>query len=179
MGLLGEPPTIVGGPVKRAPAGLCGAWGIGLAVAPPGRELAGWRREYTDADGGIWSNPFLLSEVRVVGRAKIEPDDQRRLAEMVMGLDFESTAVVDSGAPPVRAGSVQFDVEFRVPARLRVNTDCDGPCLLVVAQSWAPGWQAWVDGRRVPVVRTNIAGLGVVAPEGRHSVELAYHPWSW
>ncbi len=29
MGVLGEPPTILGGPLQRAPAGLCGAWGVG------------------------------------------------------------------------------------------------------------------------------------------------------
>ena len=33
--------------------------------------------------------------------------------------------------------------------------------------------------RRHDLVRTNVAGLGVVAPAGRHAVELDYRPWRW
>jgi len=58
MGVLGEPATILGGPLKRGPAGLCGAWGVGLAVTPPGRDLHRWRKIYSDNDGAIWSNPL-------------------------------------------------------------------------------------------------------------------------
>ena len=51
--------------------------------------------------------------------------------------------------------------------------------LVVVAQPWAPGWRATVDGERAPLVRTNVAGLGVVTTAGRHSITFEYHPWSW
>jgi hypothetical protein len=179
MGVLGEPPAVLGGPIQRAPAGLCGAWGVGLAVVPPGRQLPGWQREYSDADGSIWSNALLLPEVRVVGEAITEPEDRARLSDLLDQLDFKRTALVDAGAAPIAAVSTTLEIGLRDSTRVETVTECDGPCLVVVAQPWAPGWQAWVDGRRVPVVRTNVAGLGLVAPEGRHSVELAYHPWNW
>jgi hypothetical protein len=179
MGVLGEPATILGGPLKRLPDGLCGAWGVGLAVAPPDRHLSGWRREYADRDGAIWSNPNLLAEVRVVGRVHEEPEDPLTLLEVVEVMDFESTALVSAGAPSVDADSVTLELWRRTPTVVEASVVCDGPCLVVVAQPWAPGWRATVDGEAIPLVRANIAGLGAVMPAGRHQVVFEYRPWSW
>jgi len=179
MQALGEPATVLGGPLKRLPPGLCGAWGVGLAISPPGRELPGWQKTYSDRDGTIWSNPLLLPEVRVVGQVREEPDDPLALLEIVRVLDFANTALVGSGAVDVKADSVGLELQNRTPTSIEALVECDGPCLVVVAQPWAPGWRATVDGEDVSLVRTNIAGLGAVAPAGGHSVEFSYHPWSW
>lgn len=179
MGVLGEPATILGGPLIRLPAGLCGAWGVGLAVTPPGRDLPGWHAVYADRDGAIWSNPLLLPEVRVVGRVHEEPEDPLTLLEVVEVLDFETTALVGRAAPEIDAEDVSLELWRRTPVLVEASVECDGPCLVVVAQPWAPGWGATVDGERVPLVRTNIAGLGAVKPAGRHPVAFEYRPWSW
>jgi len=179
MGVFGEPPKVLGGPLRRAPAGLCGAWGVGLAVTPPGRDLHRWRKIYSDDDGAIWSNPFLLPEVRVVGQVYEEPDDPLILLEVIRVLDFENSALVGSGAVDVKATTVGLDLRKRTPISIEASVDCNGPCLVVVAHPWAPGWRAALDGESVPLVRANIAGLGAVSPSGRHRVEFSYRPWSW
>jgi hypothetical protein len=179
MGVLGEPATILGGALKRLPAGLCGAWGVGLAVTPPARDLPGWRREYADRDGMIWSNPRLLPEVRVVGRVYEEPEDSQALLEVVEVLDFETTALVGPDTAAVDADFVTLELWRRTPTVVEASVECDGPCLLIVAQPWAPGWKATMGGEGLPLVRTNVAGLGAVVPAGRHTVVLTYHPWSW
>ena len=177
-GVLGEPATILGGPLERLPAGLCGAWGVGLAVTPPGRELEGWRPEYRDRDGAIWSNPRVLPEVRVVGRVVEEPENTSRLLELVEAIDFETTALV-SGEEEVGADVFACELWRRTPTSIEATAECDGPCLVVAAQAWAPGWRASVDGEPEGLVRTNIAGIGVVVPAGRHTVAFEYRPWSW
>jgi hypothetical protein len=179
MGVLGEPPTVLGGALRRAPAGLCGAWGVGWAVTTPGVELARWRREYGDRDGVIWSNPLLLPEVRVVGRTVAEPKDPQALLRAAEVMDFATQALVAPGAPPTSATSTALEVGQRTPSRLRASVACDGPCLLVLAQPWAPGWRATLDGTTTQMVLANVAGLGVPVPAGRHSVELDYQPWGW
>jgi hypothetical protein len=139
----------------------------------------GWRREYGDRDGVIWSNPLLLSEVRVVGRTVAEPADPQALLRAAEAVDFATEALVARGAPSASATSTAVDVDERTPSSLRASVACDGPCLLVLAQPWAPGWQAAVDGRPTQLVLANIAGLGVWVPAGRHSVVLDYRPWQW
>ena len=150
-----------------------------MALTPPGRELPGWEREYGDRDGVIWSNPLLLPEVRVVGRAVPEPDDARALLEALDLMDFAAAALVSERAPIIDASVMNLELWRRTPTLLEASVECDGPCLLVLAQPWAPGWRARVDGALAPVVRTNVAGLGVIAPAGRHAVELDYRPWRW
>ena len=179
MGVFGEPATFLGGALKRLPAGLCVAWGVGLAVTPPRRKLPGWRREYADRDGAIWSNPLLLPEVRVVGRVIDEPESSLTLLDLAEVIDFEETALVGAGASAVNAVDVEIELWRRTSTAIEASVECIGPCLVVVAQPWAPGWRATVDGEAAPLVRTNVAGFGVVSPAGRHAVSFEYRPWSW
>ncbi len=179
MGVFGEPPAFLDGPLSFLPAGLCGAWGVGLAVTPPGHQLAGWRCEYRERDGAIWSNPLLLPEVRVAGRVIEENDEALDLLEFADGGDFGTTVLVGPGAEVVNADVVALELRRRSPTFIEASTECDGPCLVVVAQPWAPGWRAVVDDEPAPIVRTNIAGLGVVSPAGRHTVRFEYRPWAW
>lgn len=179
MGVLGEPKTILGGALQKAPAGLCGAWGVRYAVTTGGTRLEGWRQVYSGPDGKIWSNPQVLSEVRVVGSVIREPEDPVALRTMAASFDFEYSALVTDGTPPVSATKTVLEMGRRTPTLVEAVAECDGPCLLVVAQPWAPGWTAAVDSRPAEVVVTNIAGLGVAVPGGRHEIELSYHPWKW
>lgn len=179
MGVLGEPKTVLGGPLQYAPTGLCGGWGVRYAVTRPKKTLTGWQEVYSDSDGIIWSNPQFLSEVRVVGHTTPEPEDPQGLVKMIESVDFEFSALVPAGAPKISATKTVLELGRRTPSRLEAVVECNGPCLLVVAQPWAPGWRATVDSSPAKTVVTNIAGLGVAVPVGRHEIELSYHPWAW
>ncbi len=179
MAHLGEPEPVLGGPIRRAPPGLLGAWSVRHAVVPPGKEPPGWLLRWQDASGAIWSNPRWLPEVRVVGRTlEMDPEAGWRLLASD-GPDFALEAVVPAGSPTVDAARVSLRGQEADPTRVRATVDCDGPCLLVVARPWTPAWTAMVDGSVVAVVRANLAGLGAVAPAGVHTVELRYRPWHW
>lgn len=56
----------------------------------------------------------------------------------------------------------------------------DTPGYLVVAESWSPRWQAWVDGRRRALYRMNLAFQGLrVSPQDRE-IRLRYTaPWTY
>ena len=61
------------------------------------------------------------------------------------------------------------------PGRWKVQVAGARPSLLVVAESYFPGWKAKVDGREVRVVEADGAFLGVPMAAGTHQVELRYH----
>jgi hypothetical protein len=46
--------------------------------------------------------------------------------------------------------------------------------VLVLAQSWDPGWSATVNGERAEVLRVNLGFQGVVVPGGKAVVVLRY-----
>ncbi len=60
------------------------------------------------------------------------------------------------------------------PGRWRVETNGSLPSLLVVAETYYPGWSATVDGKGVPVFEADGAFVGVSLPAGQHVVTLTY-----
>ncbi|MFV2073844.1 MAG: hypothetical protein ACC742_14480, partial [Thermoanaerobaculales bacterium] len=175
MAALGQPDPILGGAVREAPLRLLGAWSVRFLLTPAGAEPPGWERLWHDADGALWRNPEWLPELRVVGRAVTGGWDVLTSEKV----DFTTTAVVPDGSARVAAGKVAIEPLALASARISAVVSCDGPCLVVLARPWAPGWRASIDGTAAPLVRANLAGLGLVAPPGRHEVVLSYNPWRW
>ena len=48
--------------------------------------------------------------------------------------------------------------------------------LLVFSEVYAKGWNAYVDGEKVDILRTNHTFRGVPVTAGEHTVELKYEP---
>jgi hypothetical protein len=61
-------------------------------------------------------------------------------------------------------------------SELRVTTPCDR--ILVVSQTWFPGWKGWIDGKSVRVIEVDGALQGLLVPRGRHVIDLKYRPLS-
>jgi len=171
---------------------LCG-WlrADGYAALAPARKLdyrtlpalrvAGvrWvrRSETTEAIAGLigrdphWLEvPHPLQRVRLVTRTQHTHDPARDLARILL----ESVALVEeplelpSGVP----GTATILGER--PGRLRVRVDCPTRQLLVVSESYHPGWHAEVDGRPLSVLPANGDFLGCVVPPGEHEVVLEF-----
>jgi len=87
-----------------------------------------------------------------------------------------SCAPVYSARIPL-SGPALWMLRERRPDRVVAMVACDGPCLLLLAQPWAPGWKARVDGRPAELLRPNLAALGVMVPPGEHEAELVYELW--
>ena len=62
---------------------------------------------------------------------------------------------------------------------MRIHTQADQPGWIVIADTWYPGWQAWVDGRRAPVLRADYLFRGVPVDAGEHELRLVYQPVSF
>ncbi len=60
--------------------------------------------------------------------------------------------------------------------RVVVEAEADGEGLLVVNDTWWPGWRATLDGRPVPIVRADFLVRAVPWPRGRHVLEMSYSP---
>jgi hypothetical protein len=78
-----------------------------------------------------------------------------------------------NGDPP-RGGSIR--VRVANPEEVLVEVTASERSLLVVNDSFYPGWHATVDGLAEPILLTNGLARGVVVPAGPHSVSLRYEP---
>jgi uncharacterized membrane protein YfhO len=65
------------------------------------------------------------------------------------------------------------------PERTEIDAAASEPGVLVVTRSFDPGWEATLDGDEVPLLRVDLAFMGVVMPQGEHRLTLSYRPLSF
>jgi hypothetical protein len=110
-------------------------------------------------------------------------------AVIVDRFDPRSEAVIErqdgteNDLAPVRAGAASCDpasdrvtvADYSVDkVKLDVNAACAG--LVVLPDTYFPGWRATVNGQDKTVYPTDGAFRGVVVPQGRSTIELTYRP---
>ena len=62
------------------------------------------------------------------------------------------------------------------PERLAVDTEASEAGFLVLTRAYDRGWEARVDGTRVPLRRADLALSAVLLPAGAHRLEFVYRP---
>ena len=59
---------------------------------------------------------------------------------------------------------------------IEASLQCRG--MVILADTYYPGWKAWVDGRSAPIREVDGMLRGVVVEAGNHKIEMRYQPWS-
>jgi hypothetical protein len=59
---------------------------------------------------------------------------------------------------------------------VQVEVTCQDAGLLVLTDTYYPGWEATLDGKEVPIMRANYLFRGVSIPGGSHTVRFRYNP---
>jgi hypothetical protein len=128
----------------------------------------------------IFANPGAFPRVRIVHAAVGAPDEDAVISTVVNpATDLQRTVVV-RGVPPVLetcdGGDVQV-VRYRTTSvALRVTTPCKS--MVLVADTWFPGWKASVDGKPAQIYAAYDIVRGVVVDAGQHEVVMRYRPSS-
>jgi uncharacterized membrane protein YfhO len=78
------------------------------------------------------------------------------------------------GADSFAPGDVSI-VEDR-PDRVSLSARFSGTGFIVLADQFYPGWEAYIDGKRTKIYKTNGVQRGVVVPDGEHVVVFKYVP---
>jgi hypothetical protein len=79
-------------------------------------------------------------------------------------------------SPSIRDSVVT--IERYLPNRVNLSATLAEAGTVVLSDTFYPGWQATVDGRRVEIQPTYGFLRGVAVPVGRHAIEFVYRPWS-
>jgi hypothetical protein len=111
-----------------------------------------------------WRDVGPSRALRIVRRPSFDPSTQ--------ALVESRSYPVDNCHPPE---AVRVDARALSPEHLVIGTGGGRRGVLVVRNTWAPGWTATVDGRPASILPTNYAFQGVFVPKGQHTVQLKYH----
>ena len=121
-------------------------------------------------DFAIHRNPSALPRAYVVPRARPGGDDAATVLVAFRRIDPREAVVMPSDPLGTdRAGPRQpfTPAAWRssTPDRVVLEVTTEAPGLLVVADTWMPGWTAIVDGRPAPILRGNHAQRVIPLPD--------------
>ena len=71
---------------------------------------------------------------------------------------------------------VQMPIHTPSYVRITANLQCRG--MVILTDTWFPGWRAKVDGKTVEIYQAYGGVRGVMVDGGRHVIEMRYRPWS-
>jgi len=74
-------------------------------------------------------------------------------------------------------GSAHIIEEHARMIRLQVQTTA--PAMVILADTYYPGWYASLNGIQVPIYPVNINARGITIPSGSHTLTFSYEPASF
>jgi hypothetical protein len=104
------------------------------------------------------------------------------------GTDLSQTAMLlvepekgagSSGENCYEAEPVVLELTYDRTTELAMRVEVDEPGWLFMADTWYPGWRAYVDEIETPIHRANYLFRAIEVPAGTHQVLLRYHPVSF
>jgi hypothetical protein len=121
-----------------------------------------------------WPRAFTTTLYRVVSR-------DGELAALAEGPVIRDDEVLEGGqrraarvqlAPPTAGAPIAVAPASWSASALGFEVNAAQPALLVVAEAFADGWHAAVDGVPAPIYRANLVGRAVAVPAGGHVVAM-------
>ena len=154
--------------------------GVRYAIAgqpPPGN----WSEVFEEDGLRLWEDAGALPVARTVHETVTAPtreDGLRLLSDAAFDPARQAVLTGESVALESCAGEDRIEWRARRPARLELEVEMACRGMLVVADTWFPGWKARLDGREAAIHEVYGFARGIVVPAGRHRLEMRYRPWS-
>jgi hypothetical protein len=156
---------------------------IATPLHGPGLHVA-----YKGKDGVVYANSNALPRVFVVDRQRTVAGDKAQLAAVTSpGFDGHGVAVTDHPVPGIPQAAGTATGSSDATAKLRsydaekvvIDATASRPSLVVLTDSFYPGWKATVDGKPAPIERVDYVLRGVSVGPGHHMIVMRYQPASW
>jgi membrane protein YfhO len=147
-----------------------------LAALPKFRHIASLPGNELFENANAFPRFFLVHQVRVA--ASIQAARQMIQDHFV---DLRATALAETPIElPSNRGDAGLTDQVKTlkyePKAIEVSTQSSRGSLLVLSETYYPGWKAWLDDRPAPIYSTDIALRGVVVPPGVHRVRMEFRP---
>ncbi len=159
--------------------------GVRYLVVPRGMDLN--RAPTTAADRFplvydrevfVYENPAAFPRAFVVPRWEPVPDAlAARQRALSPAFDPRTSAAIEDGAAGTGGDGTVTIVEYSA-TRVRLSADMAGPGLVVLTDTFYPGWSARVDGRRSRIHRIDGLFRGVFVDQGKHEIAMRFLPAS-
>ncbi len=138
---------------------------------------AGWQMVLSNQDrpGRAWvTYAASIAATPEAARNRLFAPDFDPRTEAILEAPPARSYPAPAAAPPATPARVTTPS----PTRLDVDVELPRPGILVVSESYYPGWRASVDAAPAEILRADYLLRGVELDAGAHHVRFEYRPWS-
>lgn len=127
-------------------------------------------------------NAWFIDTIQFVSNANAEINalnDFRAATTAIINEEFKAEI---GNLNPNGQGEITFVAEQYRPDRLIYNTNSSSEQLAIFSEVWYgpnKGWNAYIDGEKVPYLRANYLLRALKVPAGEHQVEFIFEPSSY
>lgn len=138
-----------------------------------------------DQDGWkIFENLDVLPRATMVNNYRIYTDTKDFEQIFFNPLfDPKETALLDHAPNTLHAPSEASPgaaiIQSYTSSQITIETHANSAQLLILSDTYFPGWEAFIDGRSSKILKANYALRAVYVPEGSHTVTFLYRPRSF
>lgn len=176
-----------GGPLYKSATGLnlklLGALNIKYLTYQPGLQMPGLRQVYTGQTSAVYENLELLPKAFFVDSLVYANSSQEAFSFIDQpDVDYSKVAVVETLEKFNASSDTLSSVEITnyTGPEITLKTSRSKPGFLVLSEIYYPaGWIAKLDGKEIPIHKTNYVLRGLEIPEGEHTLELEFRPKSY
>ncbi|MCE9594497.1 MAG: hypothetical protein K8S98_09910 [Planctomycetes bacterium] len=129
----------------------------------------------------VFENPSALPRAFVPKRVECVADSKTRLARLAdPGFDPRALAFVEHPtSTPIDAANGRVSFVRDDATNVELDVELDTPGLVVLTDTWYPGWHARVGERELEILRADHAFRGVELPAGKSRLAFTYEPESF
>jgi len=150
-------------------------------ITPPDQKITEKKFELIyDQEIRIYENKKALPRAFLVPQVQVI-QDKKEILEALASPEFEplQTAIFPekpkiSGSNNLK-GSSLIITEYKA-VEVKIKTHLKGDGFLILADTYYPGWQVFVDGEKDKIYQANYLGRGVALPAGDHEVVFKFKP---
>jgi hypothetical protein len=145
-----------------------------------GSPEKGTQPKFTGEDYWVLENARGLNRAFVPTSVECVRDDDVRV-QLISATNFNPRAVAYVEVPVELPAACHGDVQIvsEIPTRVNLAAHMGTAGLVVLSDLWDVGWHAYLNGRLVPILRTDHALRGILVPAGESSIEFRYWPRSF
>ncbi len=149
------------------------------ALHAPGITLV---RHFAQYPSWLYRLNHTLPRVYLVGRTKVERDPSNVL-EALSSADWDPLQEVMLDEPIVTGAKSRFEGHAKIDTyenrHVVIHATSKSGGILVLADSFYPGWRVFVDGKEQRILKANYFFRAVELTPGDHRVEFRYEPNSF
>jgi uncharacterized membrane protein YfhO len=116
---------------------------------------------------------YFARDIRTI-RDKEEILNKLESSHFAPGIDVIVEEKLDIWQKENKSGNAYILEYFQ--GRIKLLIENTEPSLLVINESYHPGWKAFSDSQQVEIIRANYLFMGVSLETGKHEIDLRFRP---